>query len=188
MTPRFWLGIIAVLVVLLATGAVVMGGNKLAHDPLALAPDGIGPLRMGRNYDDAVLSTRRIAPETAFAGLGCNGLDEIRYSGELAELPVSVMGMARDGRIAEVELSLDAPLQASDESACIALRDQFAAPFVERFGAAQEAWADRKPVSREHMVRVGPAILVARWFPTGRTCYVSAVYGGAARFGGADRS
>jgi hypothetical protein len=175
--PRIWLGIIAVLVALLATGAVVMGGNKQAGEPLAIAPDGIGPLRMGRDFDDAVLSARRIAPETAFAGLGCNGLDEVRYSGELAELPVSVMGMARNGRIAEVELSLDAPLQASDEAACIALRDQFAAPFFDRFGTAQESWTDRKPVSHEHMMRVGPAILVARWFPTGRTCYVSALYG-----------
>lgn len=176
MNPRICLGIIAVLVALLATGAAVMDGNEHAGDPLALATDGVGPLRLGRDFDDAVLRTRKIAPETAFAGLGCNGLDEVRYNGKLAELPVSVMGMARDGRIAEVELSLDAPLQASDESACIALRDQFAAPFFDRFGAVQESWTDRKPVSHEHMIRVGPAILAARWFPTGRSCYVSAQY------------
>jgi len=177
MTLRTWLGCSGALVALLATGALFSAQGGPGVEPLALEPDGIGPLRLGRGYDDAVAAARVSAPESAFAGLGCNGLDEVRYSGRIAALPVSAMAMARDGAIAEVELTLDAPLQASDENACIALRDEFAAPFFSRFGAATESWTEQKPVSREHMLQVGPVQLVARWFQTGRTCYVSAHYG-----------
>lgn len=175
MRPGAW-AVTGALVALLAAGALLSAPGKSTHDPLALGADGIGPLELGQKYDDAVAATRRAAPETAFAGLGCNGLDEIRYSGEFATLPVSVMGMARSGKLAEIELTVDAPVQTADESACLALRDRVAVPFLERFGYAGVGRVDEKPVSREHILPVGPVVLVARWFASGRSCYVSAVY------------
>jgi hypothetical protein len=59
----------------------------------------------------------------------------------------------------------------------VALRDEFAAPFEAQFGAVDKRWEERKPVSREHLALTGPVVLVARWFPTGSSCYVSAHYG-----------
>ena len=176
MTPRTLLVLGGALVAVIAAGALLFLGNP-THAPLALEPDGVGPLRLGLDYEAAVVAARRTAPETAFAGLGCNGFDEVRYSGEFAGLPVSVMGMSRDGKLAEVEITVDAPLRTADEAACVALRDQLAAPFLARFGPAEETLTEEKPVSREHLLRVGPVLLAARWFPTGRSCYVSALYG-----------
>jgi hypothetical protein len=175
MTPGAW-AFTGVLAALLAASTLVSAPGGGAPDALALGAEGIGPLELGQDYFDAVAATRRAAPQTAFAGLGCNGLDEIRYSGEFAALPVSVMGMARDGMLAEIELTVDAPVQTADESACLALRDHLAVPFLERFGPAGIARIDEKPVSREHILPVGPVALVARWFASGRSCYVSAVY------------
>ena len=145
-------------------------------DPLELKFDGVGPLQLGRDYEATAQAALKAARDTAFAGIGCNGLDEVRYSGQFAGFPVSAMGMADRGLIIEVELSLDSPIQASDEAACLALRERFAEPFMERFGPPTERWDERKPVSREHMARTGPVMLVARWFPTGGSCYVSALY------------
>lgn len=142
-----------------------------------MRPDGIGPLQLGREYEATVAATLAAAPDTGFAGLGCNGLDEVRFSTELAGLPVSPMGMAVDGRIAEIEVTLDDPLQAPGEEACIALRDRFGAPFVAHYGPPGPPRTVRKPVSREHLVEIGPVVLLARWFPTGNSCYVSAHYG-----------
>lgn len=144
--------------------------------PLVLRDDGIGPLTLGRNYEDAVEAARRVAPDSILAGPGCGELDEVRYTGRMGEFPVSLMAMADDGGLVEIELGLDAPLTAPDEAACIALRNRFAEPFVDRFGQPTAHWALDKPVSREHMVRTGPVVVVARWFATGRSCYVSAHY------------
>lgn len=176
MTRRYALALGGALVAMVAAGALFLPGGR-TQDALALRPDGVGPLRLGQPYEEAVSATRRAAPGTAFAGLGCNGFDEVRYSGEFAALPVSVMGMAVDGRLTQVEITVDAPLQADDEPACTALLDAFAAPFIARFGPAEKSWLEQKPVSREHLLQVGPALLAARWFPTGRSCYVSALYG-----------
>lgn len=166
------------LVALVAASVFHMGCAPEVADPLELKHDGIGPLQLGRDYEETARAALKAAPATAFAGLGCNGLDEVRYSGELGGFPVSAMGMADQGVIIEVELSMDSPIRASDEAACLSLRDRFGKPFVERFGAPTEQWEQRKPVSREHMARTGPVVLVARWFPTGGSCYVSALYRG----------
>jgi hypothetical protein len=146
-------------------------------DPLALHDDGIGPLVLGRYYDDAVAAAGRVAPDSMLAGPGCGELDEVRYSGRMGEFPVSLMAMADDGVLVEVELGLDAPLTAPDEAACIAMRNRFAEPFVARFGQPTAHWELDKPVSREHRMRTGPVVVVARWFPTGQSCYVSVHYG-----------
>lgn len=138
---------------------------------------GIGPLLIGRPYQEAADLALRIAPDNALAGLGCGGLDEVRYSSRLDGRPVSAMAMADQGRLIEIELTLDAPLQASNETACVALRDAFAVPFVARFGPIEKRWKQRKPVSHEHLVATGPVVLVARWFSSGKSCYVSAHYG-----------
>jgi hypothetical protein len=166
----------ATVVAMMAAGALTLQGHQ-TQPPMALEQDGVGPLRLGFDYQDAVVAVQRAAPETNFAGLGCNGFDEVRYSGELAGLPVSVMGMSRASTLDEVTVTVDAPLQTPDEAACLALRDQFAGPFLVRFGRATEDWIEEKPVSREHLLKVGSVLLAARWFPTGRSCYVSALYG-----------
>lgn len=146
-------------------------------DPLTLHDDGIGPLVLARDYEDAVAAARRAAPESVLAGPGCGELDEVRYSGRMGEFPVSLMAMADGGVLVEVELGLDSPLTAPDEAACIALRDRFGAPFVARFGQPSAHWELDKPVSHEHLLRAGPVVVVARWFATGRSCYISAHYG-----------
>jgi hypothetical protein len=177
MSLRALLAVFGVLAAGVAAGAFSAVQGPVRVDPVLLAPDGVGPLRLGHDYEAAAAAARRAAPESAFAGIGCGGLDEVRYSTRLGELPVSVMGMAEAGALVEVELMLDAPTRAADESACLALRDELAAPFFARFGAVGPEWTVEKPVSTEHLQRVGPAVLVARWFPTGQSCYVSALYG-----------
>lgn len=174
--PRQWV-LVGALVAVLAASALLGRPFQSGADPMAIRADGIGPLILGGDYAEAVAAAQRVAPRSTLAGLGCGGLDEVRFSGTLAEFPVSAMGMAADDRLVEIELGLDAPLQAADQAACLALRDRFAESFVARFGAAAEQWEIRKPVSHEFMARTGPVVLVARWFPTGRSCYVSAVYG-----------
>jgi len=179
MIPRQYALLAGALVALAAAGALFERSLEPDAEPMAIRGDGIGPLVLGGDYATAVAAAQRVAPQSTFAGLGCGGLDEVRFSGVLGELPVSAMGMADDDRLVEIELGLDAPLQAADQAACLALRDRFAEAFIERFGSATEHWEVRKPVSREFMARTGPVVLVARWFSTGRSCYVSAVYGAA---------
>lgn len=176
MSFRNWLILAGALVAALATSALLHARHDDLPEPLALQADGIGPLRLGLGYDFATDAARRVAPDTVMAGIGCGGRDEITYSGTFAGLPVTAMAMADDGIVNEVELSLDWPRQAEHESACLAERDQLAKHFVARFGPEGERWTIPKPVSSEHMVQVGPVVLVARWFSTGRSCYVSAVY------------
>jgi len=162
-----------------AAGTLWPGEGRSGTDPVAVAAQGIGPLRLGDDYPAAAVAARRVAPDSAFAGVGCNGLDEVRYSAHRGESPVSVMAMAEGGTLVEIELMLDAPNRVADEAACLALREDFARPFLDRFGAAGDSWTVTKPVSTEHRQRVGPVVLEARWFPMGRSCYVSARYGAA---------
>ena len=177
MTLRTALVLTGTLAAVLAASVFFVARSPERDDPMMLHTDGIGPLRLGRDYQESAAAAARIAPDTAFAGLGCGGLDEIRYSGHLADLPVTVMAMAADGLLVEIESSVDAPLQTADEAACLALRDQFATVFVARSGTPAATWTVAKPVSREHMLRSGPVVIVARWFRTGGSCYVSAHYG-----------
>ena len=177
MTLRAWMVLGAALAALVAASVFLVPVALPGDHPMALATDGVGPLRLGRDYDDAASAARTAAPHSAFAGVGCGGLDEIRYSGDLAGMPVTVMGMAESGVLVEIEVSLDAPLEAADEGACVALRDQLGAPFIARFGAAPMDRVLHKPVSTEHRARHGPVELIARWFATGRSCYVSVLYG-----------
>jgi hypothetical protein len=177
MTPRTALVLAGTLVALLAASVFFVAQRPPAEDPLALHADGIGPLRLGRDYREAAALAQRQNPDTAFVGSGCGGLDEIRYSGRLGDLPVGIMAMADQGVLIEVEAAIEAPLQAESEAACLAMRDRLAAIFIPRFGPLERTWTVRKPVSREHMATTGPVVLVARWFPTGGSCYVSAHYG-----------
>ena len=186
MRLRLALTIGTTLVALLAASVFSLARTPDAPGPLAISAQGIGPLQLGRPYDEAAGLALRVAPDNALAGLGCGGLDEVRYSGELEGRPVSAMAMADQGKLIEIELSLDAPLQADSEAACVALRDEFATPFVARFGPVEKRWEERKPVSREHLVATGPVVLVARWFPTGGSCYISAHYGYGASLSAAD--
>ncbi len=165
------------LVAVVAASVFVGACAQPDEPPFALLDDGIGPLVLARDYDDAVEAARRVAPESVLAGPGCGELDEVRYSGQMGEFPVSLMAMADNGVLVEVELGLDSPLTAADEATCIALRNRFAAPFVAHFGQPSAHWEVDKPVSREHLLRAGPVVVVARWFATGRSCYISAHYG-----------
>jgi hypothetical protein len=175
-TQRTGLVLLVTLAVLMAAGVFFHQRYGAAPDPFALEIDGIGPLRLGTDYEVAELAARDMAPGAVLAGAGCGGRDEISYSGKLAGLPVTVMGMADEGVITEVELTLDNVRRAENEMACLNEREPLRRLFAERFESEEESWVVRKPVSSEHMVRVGPAVVVARWFSTGRSCYVSAVY------------
>jgi hypothetical protein len=161
----------------MAAGVCFLAGCRPAEDPMTLHSDGVGPLRLGMPYPAAVEATRRAAPDSVMAGPGCGERDEVSFAGSLAGLPVTIMAMADDGILAEVEITLEEPRRASDEAACIELRSRLADVFVARFGPPGAAWEERKPVSVEHRIRIGPAVVVTRWFPTGGSCYVSATFG-----------
>ncbi|MFW5815624.1 MAG: hypothetical protein ACOCVP_02090 [Wenzhouxiangella sp.] len=174
---RALLGLLGMLVAATAASAWLLQGGAAGEAPTALSDRGIGPLLLNRDFDRAERRAFRAAPETAFSGLGCAGLDEIRYDGRLHGHPVGVMAMADQGRIREVEAMLYSPSQTEDRASCVALRDAFAEPFVARFGPFEKTWEIRKPVSEELLARTGPVVLAARWFAMGRSCYVSAHYG-----------
>lgn len=165
------------LAAVVAASVFAGGCARPDEGPFTIRDDGIGPLLISRDYDAAVDAARAAAPESVLAGPGCGGLDEVRYQGRMGEFPVSLMAMAEDTVLVEVELGLDSPLTAADEMECIALRNRFAAPFFARFGQPSSHWEIDKPVSREHLLGTGPVVVVARWFPTGRSCYISAHYG-----------
>jgi hypothetical protein len=171
-----WLIVSGVLVAMVVASALSRELGHDSHEPLALRADGIGPLSLGLEYDTAVVAARRAVPDSILAGPGCGDRDEVSYSGQVGRLPVTVMGMADDGVLTEIEMTLDFPRQAENETACLAQRDALTARFVELFGPGTDSWVVRKPVSSEHRLQVGPAVLVARWFPTGRSCYISALY------------
>ena len=178
MNFRTWLIPAGALVVVLATSALLHARSD-RPDAMALRDDGIGPMRLGLDYDATVKAAQRVAPDTFMAGVGCGGRDEVTYSGRLAGRPATAMAMADGGTVNEVEITFDHLRQAEHEAACLEERDRLAEHFVARFGTEGERWTVPKPVSSEHMVQVGPVVVVARWFGTGRSCYVSAVYGGA---------
>ena len=146
-------------------------------DPMALHASGVGPLLLGGSFLDAERSAFRLAAESAFSGTGCGGLAEIRYDGWLGEHFVGVMAMTGDDRIASVEISLHETRRARNLDECLLLRDGFAAPFLDRFGAFDSRWQVIKPVAREAVARTGPVVITARWFDTGGDCQVSARYG-----------
>lgn len=174
---RALLALFGMLVAATAAGTWLLKSGPAVEEPLALSEQGIGPLLLGRGFEQAQRGVFQTAPETAFSGIGCAGLDELRYDGWLGEHPVGVMAMADQGRIREVEATLYSPATAEDKQACVALRDRFAAPFVERFGPYSSRWQASKPVSEEMLARTGPVVIVARWFAMGGSCYVSAHYG-----------
>jgi hypothetical protein len=168
-----------IIVVTLLAATVVAGGlwwqsGRIDIDATSLAEDGIGPLRLGKDFQQAERLAFRLAPETAFSGIGCSGMDEIRFEAQLGDYTVDMMGMAGDGRIQDIEATLIRPNLADSLEACLVLRDRFARVFVERFGEYTQSWQLSKPVSQEHLARTGPVLVVARWFRAGGSCYVSA--------------
>lgn len=146
-----------------------------------LAEDGIGPLRLGKDFQRAERLAFRLAPETAFSGPGCSGLDEIRFETRLGDFPIALMAMADGGQIREVEAGLIAPASATSLEECLRLRDQFAGEFTRRFGAVEASWQVDKPVSQEHWTQSGPVLIQARWFRAGGSCSISAHFGLADR-------
>lgn len=167
------------LAALAAAGGWLWLDERKPIDPTSLGDNGIGPLYLGQAFDLAESLAFRTAPETAFSGIGCSGLDEIRYDGWLGEHPVGIMAMAQQGRIREIEATLFEPKRADSLEACRALRDEFAAGFIERFGPYEASWEISKPVSRELLAQTGPVVMMARWFRAGGSCYVSAHFGPA---------
>lgn len=142
-----------------------------------LAADGIGPLRLGKDFQRAERLAFRVAPDTAFSGPGCSGLDEIRFETRLGDFRVVLMAMADGGRIREVEAGLVAPGPATSLDDCLSLRDDFAAEFARHFGDVEARWQVNKPVSQEHWIQSGPVFIQARWFHAGGSCNISAHFG-----------
>lgn len=161
----------AVLMAALAAAGWLLSISLPAR-PGATEPtdQGFGPLALGQRFDQAERLAFRVAPETAFSGTGCSGLDEIRYEGWLSGQPVGIMAMAGNGHIEEIEVTLLAPDRADSLEACRELRDGFAQAFTERFGSYQSSWQVNKPVSQELLARTGPVLLAARWFSAGGSC------------------
>lgn len=173
--PRLLTGLLAAA---LAAGAwMLVRDEGMDFGPATLSADGMGPLRLSLDFSEAERLAFRMAPDSAFSGLGCSGQDEIRYDTQLGDWPISVMGMGGENRIREVEINLLTPTRSASERDCLDLRDRFARPFTEAFGAYAESWQIDKPVSREMLARTGAATVVARWFPTGGSCYISAHFG-----------
>lgn len=166
---------------LLACGSFLLQPQAVtaAQDPLALRHDGIGPLTLGLRFERAERLAMEAAAESVFSGLGCGGLNEIRYHGRLAGQDVDVMAMAAQAHIDSVEVLLHHPHPVESRQACLALRDRFAEAFTERFGPLQSGRQVTRPVSQEIYAATGPVVIVARWFETGGSCYVSARYGDA---------
>ncbi len=175
--PRAGLLIAGLLAAVTAAGSAFLVRQTASVDPLELTEEGIGPLRLGADFSQAERLAFRAAPATAFSGVGCAGLDEIRYDGQLGPHSVGIMAMADNGRIQEIEATLYSPVQTDSKDDCRALRDRFAKPFTDRFGPFEDSWEISKPVSRELLARTGPVTMLARWFATGGSCYVSAHYG-----------
>ena len=171
------LALVVLLAAVTAVGALVVGPSLRIEPPAALHEGGIGPLIVDRDFRTAVRQAFRSAPESAFSGTGCAGLDEIRYDSQVDSWPVSIMAMADNGRIREVEATLYSPTQAENRQACLSLRNDFASAFIERFGPFVQTWEVSKPVSQELFARTGPVVVAARWFAMGGSCYISAHYG-----------
>lgn len=171
------LAVSGLLAVVTTVGALALVAYRQVEHPGALHADGIGPLIIDRDFNEARQAAFRAAPDSAFAGVGCAGLDEIRYDTELGGRAVGVMAMAGEGQIREVEATLYSPSVADSREACLALRDEFAQPFIQRFGPIERSWQVNKPVSQELLARTGPVVVAARWFSMGNSCYVSAHYG-----------
>ncbi len=171
---RVALGVAVVFACAMATGAL---HGQRAVDAMSLHEDGIGPMRLGSDFDEAERLAFRVAGESAFTGVGCAGFDEIRYGGTLGELAVGVMAMTGGDRIFTVEVTLQQPATARTHDECLALRDRFAEPFLVRYGDFEACWQVSKPVSRETLARTGPVLIEARWFDSGGDCYISARYG-----------
>lgn len=168
------------LAVLVACGVVAAAGQgrwSADADVMSLEEDGVGPMRLGQAFDEAERLAFRMAAESAFTGVGCAGLAEIRYEGRLGEHFVGIMAMTGGDRIETVEVTLRQPASVQTQAECISLRDRFAGPFISRYGAVDGSWQLHKPVSVESLARTGPVLIESRWFPTGGDCYISARYG-----------
>lgn len=160
-----------------AAGGFWWQSGLLGMGPAGLAADGIGPLRLDKDFRRAERLAFRLAPDTAFSGPGCSGLDEIRFEAQLGGFPVALMAMADDGRIREVEAGLITPGLGKTLADCLSLRDAFAAEFTRHFGAVEAKWQIDKPVSQEHWASSGPVFIQARWFRAGGSCNISAHFG-----------
>ncbi len=171
---------------LLACGPLLLQPQTAgaAQDPLALGHDGVGPLTLGLRLEQAERLAMEAAPESVFSGIGCGGLNEIRYQGRIAELDVDVMAMGAQAHIDAVEVLLHHPHPVESRGACLVLRDRFAEAFTQRFGPLQSGRQVTRPVSQEIYAATGPVVIVARWFETGGSCYVSARYGNPTEFAG----
>lgn len=178
-------------VVLCAAVLGVIAAGALANLPMPRDPAfdtvryesriherGIDTLVLGSAYADAVALTRRAISDPVLDGPGCDGRDQISYKTTLADLPVSIMAMADEGYLHEIEAWLSTPRRADDEAACVTLRDRFARPFLGLGDSSREHPLVMptliRPISREHRVEVGPVVLYAQWFPSDGTCYVGA--------------
>jgi hypothetical protein len=142
----------------------------------ALQRDGWGGIRLGMMPEAALAA----AGPGALAGQGCDGRDHVTLETRLGDQPVSVMAALEKGRIAEVELFLEAPTQTGGRAACLALLDGFAAPFRAAFGRPLGVEEPPGP-TRDRVERLRPGAntlleLRSRYFPNGGTCYTTATY------------
>jgi len=156
-----------------------------SHGPaVLLAPDGIGPVTLGRDAQDAARIAARLDPAAATVGPGCDARPQFglrvtlpRESGGAA---VDVMAMAgTDGRIEEIVVqSAHRQPRTPSGAACRNAAEAFAARFAGALQAFSAEPTRAGPMTDEHSLRfAGGARVSARWFRGGGDCDVALHFG-----------
>ncbi|NLF54360.1 MAG: hypothetical protein GX576_08210 [Thauera phenolivorans] len=151
-----------------------------APAPVALAPDGIGPFRLGVPLARAARRALPLDPAAAQIGPACDARDQVNVSLSVDGRPLSVMSMAgADGRIEEILATPhDGTTAAADAGDCRARGEALAHALAPRLGPIRARETVRKPVSDEFLFQfAGDARVLARWFAGGRSCDLALQFG-----------
>lgn len=152
--------------------------------PVQLAPDGVGPVTLGRDVHEAARIAATLDPAAAAVGPGCDariqfGL-QVDLPRDLAGARVDVMAMAgADGRIEEIVLQpVQGRLRTSSGAACRDAAEAFAGQLIGTLAAFSAEPMRAGPMTDEHSLRfAGGARVSARWFRGGGDCDVALHFG-----------
>ncbi|MDY0048097.1 MAG: hypothetical protein RBS10_11840 [Thauera propionica] len=152
--------------------------------PVQLAPDGIGPVTLGRDVHEAARIAATLDPAAAAVGPGCDariqfGL-QVDLPRDLAGARVDVMAMAgADGRIEEIVLQpVQGRLRTSSGAACRDAAEAFAGQLIGTLAAFSAEPMRAGLMTDEHSLRfAGGARVSARWFRGGGDCDVALHFG-----------
>lgn len=152
--------------------------------PVQLAPDGVGPVTLGRDVHDAARVAATLDPAAAAVGPGCDARPQfglqVGLPQALGRAPASVMAMAgADGRIEEIVLQpAHGRLRTSSSTACRDAAEAFATRLTGALAAFSAEPMRAGPMTDEHSLRfAGGARVSARWFRGGGDCDVALHFG-----------